>query len=192
MASSRATLAPSFLQWPLESGATLFGQEVAALLGNVASMVSLKVAGLLARPLFACTSYRQAPVAGMCMSVASMSRFVQQTEGRQHYRCAECAQALPGQDSGAPGSPPLRLLHLYILVSDRHGGPTPLRMKPLRLVVQAPPDEWAWGVEPGALPEPTLAHPTRAQEAKGKHWRYNARESQASWLLASSYRGEEA
>ena len=166
----------------------LFGQEVMTQLSEIASAVSLNVAGLLARPLYVCTNYRQALPAEMCMSVASMSQFVQQAPGRQHYRCAGCtasAEGVPVSDST-----PLRVLHLYILVSAQDGGLTPLRMKSLRLVVEAPPNRWAWGEELGALPEPTLAQPVWS--STGKHWRYNAEESEAIWCLASSFRGEEA
>ena len=124
------------------------------------------------------------------MSVASMSYLVQQAAGRQQYRCAQCiadAEEVPVSDST-----PLRVLHLYVLVSARDGGLTPLRMKALRLVVEAPPDKWAWGEEPVTPPDPILAAPIRVDDRKGKLWRYNAQESDAIWCSACSYRGEEA
>ena len=65
-------------------------------------------------------------------------------------------------------------------------------MKAMRLVVSAPPDRWAWGMELGTLPEPTLAQPVMVDDNVGKHWRYNTQESDAIWCSASSYRGEEA
>ena len=110
------------------------------------------------------------------MSVASMSKFVQQTGGRRHFRCQECVErAGDGPVSGSP----LRVLHLYVLVSATDRGLTPLRMKPLRLVVEAPPDKWGWGV-PGSdstLPEPTPAKPGLEDDNEGKLWRDNAEES---------------
>ena len=124
------------------------------------------------------------------MSVASMSYLVQQAAGRQQYRCAQCiadAEEVPVSDST-----PLRVLHLYVLVSARDGSLTPLRMKAMRLVVSAPPDRWAWGMELGTLPEPTLAQPVMVDDNVGKHWRYNTQENDAIWCSASSYRGEEA
>ena len=87
---------PSFLQWLSDTAVTLFGEEVMKLLGQVASAVSLDVAGLLARPLYVCTNYREAPEAEMCMSVASMSQFIQQAAGRQQYRCKKCVASAGG------------------------------------------------------------------------------------------------
>ena len=49
-------------------------------------------------------------------------------------------------------------------------------MKAMRLVVSAPPDRWAWGMELGTLPEPTPAQPVMVDDNVGKHWRYNTQE----------------
>ena len=60
------------------------------LLDKVAEPVSVEVAGLLARPLYLCTGKSKLVKLGLCISVASMSRFVQQGAGRQQYLCAKC------------------------------------------------------------------------------------------------------
>ena len=126
---------PSFLQWPIDFGAVVFGEGVVAMLRKVTSAVGVDVAGLLARPVYACTNIRGH--GGMCMSVASMSEFVQQGSGRGPYLCQECVSS--GAGLPVSDSKPLRVLHLYALVSARDGGLTPLRMKAVRMVLRAPP-----------------------------------------------------
>ena len=81
----------------------------------------------------------------MCMSVASMSQLIKHVEGRLHYRCGHCVK----KDEGEPasGSLPLRVLHVYALVGAGGQALTPLHSKPVRLVVDAPPAKWAWGVK---------------------------------------------
>ena len=90
----------------------------------------------------------------------------------QDYRCGKCA----AKDGGEPasGSLPLRVLHLYALVGTGGSAPTPLHMRPVRLVLAAPPPQWAWGKHqtsgdlrgfdaPAASPEPGL-------DSRGAHW----------------------
>ena len=100
------------------------------------------------------------------------------------------------KEAGEPtsGSFPLRVLHLYALVGIDGQILTPLHSKPVRLVVDAPLPKWAWGRElrDDDLPclHPFGARPERAEDWRGKHWRYNSAESDAIWCYAGSYRGE--
>ena len=128
----------------------------------------------------------------MCMSVASMSQLIKHDEGRLHYRWGNCATKEAGEP--ASGRLPLRVLHLYALV--RTGGPTitPLHAKPIRLIVDAPPAKWAWGLE---LPDDDRPRsdllgvwPERAWDSRGEHWRYSSAASDAIWCHAVPYRGE--
>ena len=68
-------------------------------------------------------------------------------------------------------------------------------MKEVRLVVSAPPDKWAWGGNIAQLlselPDCVLAEPTRAEDRRGKHWRYSKEESDAIWSYSEPFRGEE-
>ena len=105
------------------------------------------------------------------MSVASMSQLIKHVEGRLHYRCGNCAT----KEAGGPasGSLPLRLLHLYALVGTGRATIAPLHAKPVRLIVDAPPAEWAWGRE---LPEddrsrfdPVGVSPKRVRDSRGEH-----------------------
>ena len=134
---------PSFLQWESALGALLLGTEVSELIGEAARAVDVEVAGYLARPLYVCTNALPEAKNEMCMSTASMSRFIQQAPGRVHYRCSDCV----AKSVGVPvsDSTPVRVLHLYALIATRDDGATPMRMKPVRLVVHAPPDTWQWG-----------------------------------------------
>ena len=181
---------PSFLHWGLATGRNVLGRDVANLLADLADAVDLELQGFLARPLYVCTSTSGSDSL-MCMSVASMSQLFTHVEGRLHYRCGQCAKKKAGEP--ASGSLPLRVLHLYALV--RTGGPTitPLHAKPIRLIVDAPPAKWAWGLE---LPDDDRPRsdllgvsPERALDSRGEHWRYSSAASDAIWCHAAPYRG---
>ena len=126
------------------------------------------------------------------MSVASMSHPIMHTEGRQHYRCKKCArEASVGEP--ASGSLPLRVLHLYALVGTGGHAPTPLHMRPVRLVVAAPPARWAWCLDPvtdvpggGGSP----ASPEKGSHSVGAHWRYNEADNAKIWYRAGPYCGD--
>ena len=70
-----------------------------------------------------------------------------------------------------------------------------MSMKEVRLVVSAPPDNWAWGKDMhqllSDLPDMVLAKPTEAKDRRGKHWRYTKEESDAIWSYSEPFRGEE-
>ena len=121
-----------------------------------------------------------------------MSQLIEHVEGRLHYRCGNCVKKDKGES--ASGSFPLRVLHLYALVSVRDQVITPLHSKPVRLVVAAPPVKWAWGQELRDDDRPRLdshgARPARAEDSRGEHWRYSSAESDAIWCHAGPYRGE--
>ena len=126
------------------------------------------------------------------MSVASMSQLIKHVEGRLHYRCGHCVKKEEGEP--ASGSLPLRVLHVYALVGAGGQALTPLHSKPVRLVVDAPPAKWAWGVklrdDERSGFDSHGASPGRAQDSRGEHWRYSSAESDAIWYHAGSYRGE--
>ena len=57
---------------------------VSNLIGYVARAVDIEVIGYLARPLYVCTNTCPSAQNEMCMSIASMSRFIEQAPGRPH------------------------------------------------------------------------------------------------------------
>ena len=182
---------PSLLQWDGPAGLQLLGEAVVKLLADVATAMDLELQGFLARPLYACTASSGSDRL-MCMSVALMSPQITHVEGRLHHRCNHCVQ----KDAGvtASGSFPLRVLHLYALVGVGGHAPTPLHSKPVRLVVAAPPPDWAWGIH-GVWPDrprfdSPAALPERAEDSRGKHWRYSPAESDAICCHAGPSRGE--
>ena len=65
-------------------------------------------------------------------------------------------------------------------------------MKPLSLVLEAPPERWAWGIELGEVSVLARAEPEliKHEWLPIKHWRYSATESKAIWCGAGSFRGE--
>ena len=180
---------PSFLQWESALGALLLGTKVCQLIGDAARAVDVEVAGYLARPLYVCTNASPTSKNEMCMSIASMSRFVQQAPGQVHYRCSDCV----AKSAGVPvsDSTPLRVLHLYALIYTKDGDFTPMRMRPVRLVVCAPPDTWRWGVTVTAnLQDESMANPTQATDRRSDFFQYNKEESDALWSRSSCFRGE--
>ena len=119
------------------------------------------------------------------MKFASMSQFISEDGDRVHFRCAGCAAGnTPVSDSA-----PLRVLHLYALVDAGTAGPTPVRTKPVRLVLPAPPRSWAWGV-PRIMPSPVgVANPRELEDESGPYYEYGPEASEAIWCLSGPYRG---
>ena len=105
-----------------------------------------------------------------------------------HYRCSKCVQREPVSNDD-----PLRALHLYALGRARDGGLTPLRMKAVRLVLNAPPDDWTWNAHPQcgeASGRELRACPILTKDCRNKHWRYTELESEAIWRAAGPFRAE--
>ena len=120
--------------------------------------------------------------------IATETTSAQQAPGQVHYRCSACV----AKSAGVPvsDSAPLRVLHLYALIATRDDDATPMRMKPLRLVVHAPPDTWKWGGSAPAssnLQDVEMADPTES----GALFLYNKKESDALWRFSSCYRGQD-
>ena len=84
------------------------------------------------------------------------------------------------------------MLHLYALVDTSGPAPTPLHMQPVRLVVTAPPPEWAWGLDDVTdvfAGGRSAALPQQGRDSVGAHWRFNKPDSEAIWRRAHSYCG---
>ena len=81
----------------------------------------------------------------------------------------------------------LRVLHLYVTVPATDGLPTPVRMKPLPVVLEAPPDSFAWGKGAHRMAVPTsMAVPKKLERA----WWFSSEESAAIWCSAKAFRAE--
>ena len=95
-------------------------------------------------------------------------------------------------------SAPLRVLHLYVTVAATDGLPTPVRMKPLPVVLEAPPDTFAWhSSKLHTFDQPaSVAVPTRLDIALDRHgarvvaYAFNPEESKGIWCCAGAFRGE--
>ena len=149
--------------------------------------LDLQVAGFIARPLYVCTA-RVGNDQRMCMSVASMSKMITQRCQRTSYRCRTWLDMEAGGECSR--DVPKRVLQLYALVDTGLSQPTPVRMRPVRLVLFAPPERWAWGEEivpmGDALPP---SSPKLGLDRRGFHWFYDEVESVAIWLSAGPYEG---
>ena len=166
-------------------------------LHSAAAEVSLEAVGVLGRPLYVCTArpHEDAPE-HLCMSTAAMSPLMQLPAARKHFLCAKCENKLKAPVSD---SAPLRVLQLYITVAATDGQPTPLRMKPLPVVVEAPPDSFTWGsmnTNTFDSENVSMAVPTQfniAQDSHGRHvvaYSFNSEASKAIWCSAGAFRGE--
>ena len=109
------------------------------------------------------------------------TKFIEQRDARSHYRCKKCIA--PVSDSV-----PLRVLELYILVSDGNKS-TIMRSKPYRLRLRTPPPQWAWGVDL-AVPQLNQAMPKIVYRGQRRFYEYNDTESEAIWCYSSSYEGK--
>jgi hypothetical protein len=88
---------------------------------------------------------------------------------------------------------PLRVLQLYITVATADDSPTPMRMKPLTVVLMAPPNNFAWGESSEVIDTVgmTLANPMIQKIATNTNaFVYNAPSSNALWCSARAFRGE--
>ena len=181
---------PSFLQWiddPHGMTRALFGNDLSHRVERKMENMDLVHAGFVARPLYACTKCSES--GELCMKVASMSKYIQQRDGRSHYRCTNCRKEESTDSTPVSDSVPLRVLDLYILV--RAGKKTTImRSSPYRLCLCAPPNHWAWGVNVDQ-PPPLLnqAMPKYVTQWNGMFYTYNNAESDAIWCRSSSYEG---
>ena len=82
----------------------MFGDSVANKISQHVHAVDLELVGFLARPLYVCTAISGSK-GEMCMSVASMSQLVKQTEGRQDYRCRKCVENASEREPASSSSP---------------------------------------------------------------------------------------
>ena len=181
---------PSFLQWTNDSEGkirALFGKELSDRVERQMEYMGLVHAGFVARPLYACTKLIEG--GEMCMKVASMSKYIQQRDGRSHYRCMDCRKKEGTDATPISDSVPLRVLDLYISVRDG-SKTTIMRSKPYRLCLWAPPNHWAWGVDCGQPSLLNQAKPMSFIQSNGKFYQYNKMESDAIWCGSSSYEGK--
>ena len=147
----------------------------------------LEHAGFVACPLYVCTNIIEG--GEMCMNVASMPKFIQQRDERNHYRCTKCRQKEWDDSAPVSDSVPLRVLDLYILVHDGIKS-TFMRSKPYTLCLRRPPAQWAWGVDLAALPQLNQAMPKIVYHGQRRFYEYNDTESEAIWCYSSSYEGK--
>ena len=110
--------------------------------------LSMKVAGVLARPLYVCTQPRSDGTE--CMAVAAMSPLLVQREVHKHFMCAECKRN--AEDTPVSDSVPRRILRMYLLVHAVGNTVTVMRTAPLHVIIDAPSEDMRWGMVPEETP----------------------------------------
>ena len=139
-----------------------------------------------------------ASTGAVCVNVASMSRYLEESEARPAYKCKAClAKAAGALGRPGPASPPRRGLWVYPTVRGVDGEPTPPRVPgPLRLLVHVPPATWVWDGVPaarGAAGTPALpvvrqsAWRSARRDVPPSYYEYSAEMSKSIWLPAPPY-----
>ena len=184
-------LMPTFLQWDVEYAKRLFGYDVMDTFEAAADKVSLSVAGVLARPLYVCMNRRMGVP---CLSVASMSPLLERFEGHRPFMCGQCAKKCLEQP--VSDSTPLHMMRLYILVHVKDAQGTPMRTKPMQIIVHAPPNDVKWAV-PNATDLvrenihacPTSVNVRRSSDEKRQAiYKYDEVDSLAIWKYSAPFR----
>ena len=80
---------PCFLAWGAMTLRRVFGPPVVDAFARVVEALDFQLAGVVARPVYACTAHVRG---GMCMAMASMSRIFEEREGRGTFLCSKCAR----------------------------------------------------------------------------------------------------
>ena len=152
----------------------------------VARRTVTTVAGLLAKPLYACTCTRAD--GNICMALAAMSPLLEQKVPHKHFVCGKCrnnATSLP-----AFGSAPRRVLRLYLLVHKPAGRSTVLRSGSMDALVEPPQADFQWGVQPAnRVPSLRKAMPTCTSGAESRNivYKFDDKESRAIWAEAQTF-----
>ena len=186
---------PLLLFWPADQVISLFGHAMHMQLSQAAHRVGLMLAGVIARPLYKCMEVKDASTGEICMNVASMSHFFENSANRSAYQCKDCvAKAQTAKAAPGPASAALRGLWAYPMVESVDGKPTPLRVaKKNCLLVHAPPD--TWGYKPAqatatAPKESVWGLICRPEPENHSGWlKYNASDSASIWSSSTRYKG---
>jgi len=173
---------PCFLQWDAAVASMAFGPDVMAVFEKKAEVVNLKLYGVVARPLYACTAK---PDGTPCLQVASMSPLLEFPEERKEWRCASCRRNI----APVTDSVPERFLRLYPLVVTSKNRATPMRCPPMNALVFVPPLEFSWSGS--SVDVGYQAMPVKMKKGNRVTFQYSESESRAIWLSANSFTGEE-
>ena len=188
---------PSFLHWTADAAMHVFGDEVCSELLQQTRRANKSLGGVVARPLYVCTSM----VDGIsCGRDAAMSSLFEMPKERGHWHCPRCASlnAPSSASADAVGEKRCsRSLLLYPLV-EMNGvcKPVPMRSLSCRVYVHAPPGEFSLSVL--NRPVSSLVSSVHAGKSKpailqstGKrsHFLYNGADSVCIWMSASSWQG---
>jgi len=132
-------LKPTFLRWSAGMVPVIFGQRVFQKWTQECDQVGLRLAALVARPLYVCVGSKDGE---FCGKIAAMSPLMEQREKHRHFFCKVCARQHQEQHQALPV---YRLLRLYVMVfvQDKQ---VAMRTTPMHIVIHAPKDDSVWGV----------------------------------------------
>ena len=82
----------------------------------------------------------------------------------------------------------LRVLRLYQTVLSRDAKPTPIRMNPIAIVLEAPPDDFAWGRSVFSCGNATAAVPLRLPDDASQRQAYIFRSDASAWIWRAAKR----
>ena len=175
-------LKPTFLRWPVGKVLLLFGKDVLDVFTDATHRHGLRLAAIIARPLYICTHAKEN--GSVCGNLAAMSPLIQMHSTHQTFTCKKCSgdrmqphQALPVQ----------RVLRLYpqVVVGEKL---VAMSHKPMHVMVSAPANDSVWGVghkAPTAPDTVSPSSPTNMCLFDDRAYLYNNGDSQNIWMHAS-------
>ena len=185
----------SLLQWEARQTKTLFGDKVHDIFAQSVHTQGLEFAGIVARPLFCCTSVVDKEKHELCMRVPSLLRFVNHPQRRPRLKCSVCIAAegetTAGKSLPAVLTSSLRVLLAYPFVVDEDGERSPVQgCSALRLVVHVPPVSWGRYVAAQHVakrPRVQLWSPAHPEEKSPDVYWFNAKESRNIWSSSTRF-----
>ena len=178
---------PTFLYWDHDIACLAFGESIMLDLQENAEAVGLVLAGIVGRPLYACTALKRQGTAKAetpCRAIASMSPLLEFPEERKEWRCADCLR----RHAPVSDSVPRRLLRVYPLVWITGTSMTPMRSPPVSLYVFVPPESFSWGHIAAPDPETPAVPRKLPDNDRGMLFEFSRPESDFIWLAARSYK----
>ena len=152
-----------------------------------AERVGLALAGIVGRPLYACTALkRQGTTETLtpCGAVASMSPLLEFPEERKEWRCPDCLRC----NAPVSDSVPRRIVRVYPSVQTTGTSMTPMRSLPVLLHVFVPPETFSWGQQNVNSDAEKPAVPLKLPgDDRCLLFQFSGAESDFIWLAARSY-----
>jgi hypothetical protein len=180
---------PTFLYWEPETARVAVGESIVSYFTQRCERVDLTFAGIVGRPVYACTARSSEKPESICGAMASMSPLLSFPGERKEWRCANCLLA----QAPVSDSVPRRILRLYPLVRAAQTTMTSMRTAPMLLYVFVPPECFTWGQQhvDVATAEHAAPQETKIGKSGSIYFQFSQADSDRLWLSAKPYKRSE-